>query len=272
MATLFFGDACSPTAPGMNEDDVRPRRRWFAVRRGEPAAAAAFEGAGHWLSMARDDTCCVTDVCDFPVRCREGTLWITSPEDPGDTVVAAGEHLSVTSRGAIMVAALAPSSMWVPEGFAVDDAEGTSRRRMRLRKLRCVATQQCPAARAGDEPRRPTTEMVRLAPLQKFIMIMSRILPPSADAAEAPACPCAVPSSVLSQLLRGAARPAQPTRENAISRDRSIMQTSSTASVHGTRTKPACDAFRRRCEDTLNMDMRRRSPQRWWGDDLQNEP
>jgi hypothetical protein len=186
MATLSSGDACSPAAPGRNEDDVRPRRRWFAARRGEPASAAALEGTGQWLSMARDDTCRVTDVCDFPVRCREGTLWITSPEDPGDTVVAAGEQLSVTSRGTIMVARLVPSWMWVPEGFAVDDAEGTSRRRMRLRKLRCVATQQCPAARASDEPRRPTTEKVRLAPFQEFIMIMTRILSPSADAAAAP--------------------------------------------------------------------------------------
>jgi len=123
MATLSAGDACSPIAPGRNEDDVRPRRRWFAVSRGEPAAAAAPEGSGQWLSMARDDTCRITDVRDFPVRCREGTLWITSPENPGDTIVAAGEQLSVTSAGTIMVAALVPSSMWVPEGFAVDDAE-----------------------------------------------------------------------------------------------------------------------------------------------------
>jgi len=130
MATLISGDACSPTSQGRNEDDVRPRRRWFPVRRGESSAAAAPEVTGQWLSMARDDTCCVIDVCDFPVRCRGGTLWVTSPEDPGDTVVAAGEQLSVTSRGTVLVVALAPSSMWVPQGFAVHDAEGTSRRHM----------------------------------------------------------------------------------------------------------------------------------------------
>ena len=130
MANLFFANAYPPTSQGRSEDDVRPRHRWFAVRRGAPAAAVELEGTGQWLSMARDDTCRVTDVCDFPVRCREGTLWLTSPEDPGDTVVAAGEQLSVTSRGTILVAALAPSSMWVPRGFAVDDAESTSKRRM----------------------------------------------------------------------------------------------------------------------------------------------
>ena len=131
MATLFSADACPPTSQGRSEDDVRPRRRWFAARRGAPAAPVVLEDAGQWLSMARDDTCRVTDVCDFPVRCREGTLWITSPEDAGDTVVAAGEQLNLTSRGTIMVGALAPSSMWVPRGFAVIDAEGTSKRRMR---------------------------------------------------------------------------------------------------------------------------------------------
>lgn len=146
MTTLFSGDACSPTAPGSNEDDVRPRRRSFAVRRGEPAAATALEGTGHWLSMTRDDTCRVADVRDFPVRCREGTLWVTSPEDPGDTVVAAGEQLSVTSRGTIMVVALAPASMWVPEGFAVDDAQGASKRRM---------SRSFPASTAAAEAPRP---------------------------------------------------------------------------------------------------------------------
>jgi hypothetical protein len=130
MATLFSADACPPTSQGRSEDDVRPCRRWFAVRRGEPAAAAALEGTGQWLSMARDDTCRVTDVCDFPIRCREGTLWITSPEDPSDMVLAAGEQLRMTSRGTILVLALAPSSLWVPPGFAVDDAQGTSKRRM----------------------------------------------------------------------------------------------------------------------------------------------
>ena len=130
MATPFFGDGRSTAPRGRNEVDVRPRRRWLSVRRGEPSTATAPEVTGQWLSMARDDTCCVIDVCDFPVRCREGTLWVTSPEDPGDTVVAAGEQLSVTSRGTILVVALAPSSMWAPQGFAVHDAEGTSKRRM----------------------------------------------------------------------------------------------------------------------------------------------
>ena len=81
MATLFFAKACPPTFQGRSEGDVR-RRRWFAVRRGAPAAAVVSEGTDQWLSMARDDTCRVTDVCDFPVRCREGTLWLTSPGDP----------------------------------------------------------------------------------------------------------------------------------------------------------------------------------------------
>ena len=185
MATLFPGDARAPTSQGKNEDDVRPRRRWFAVRRGEPTAAAALEGNGQWLSMARDDTCRVTDVCGFSVRCRKGTLWITSPEEPGDAVVTAGEQLSVTSRGTIMVGALVPSSMWVPEGFAVADAERTPRRRMELRRLRSLTTRQRPAARASDEPRGPTTEMARLAPFQKFIMIISRILPKLTGTADA---------------------------------------------------------------------------------------
>ena len=48
----------------------------------------------------------------------------------GDTVVTAGEQLSVTSRGTILVVALTPSSMWVPRGFAVDNAESISKRRM----------------------------------------------------------------------------------------------------------------------------------------------
>ena len=91
MATLFFADACTPVSQGRSEDDVCPRRRWFAVQRGEPAAAAAFEGTGQWLSVARDDTCGINDLCDFSVCCREGTQWVTSPEDTGDTVLAAGE-------------------------------------------------------------------------------------------------------------------------------------------------------------------------------------
>ena len=163
MATLFFSGASPPSSQGRSEDDARPRRRWFAARRGTPAtaAAAALECTGQWLSMARDDTCCVNDVCDFPIRCREGALWITSPEDPGDRVVATAKQLNVTSRGTILILALAPSSMWVPQGFAVDDARGTSRRRMRLRKLRHVATHQHLAARTNDEPRGATTEAVR---------------------------------------------------------------------------------------------------------------
>lgn len=130
MATLASVDAFPPHFQGRSEDDVRTRRRWFALRRGEPAAAVPLEGPGQWLSMVRDGICRLTGVSDFPVLCREGTLWITSPEDPGDTVVAAGEQLSVTSLGTILVVALAPSSMWVPRGFAVDDAEGSSKRRM----------------------------------------------------------------------------------------------------------------------------------------------
>ena len=98
--------------------------------------------------MARDDTCGVTDVCDFPVRCREGTLRIKSPENPGDTGVAAGEQLNVTSGGTTIVVALVPSAMWLPGGFAVDDAEGTTRHRMARRKLRPVTT-QVPASTCG---------------------------------------------------------------------------------------------------------------------------
>ena len=187
MATLFFAGASPPSSQGRSEDDVRPRR-WFAARRGTPAkaAAAALECTGQWLSMARDDTCCVNDVCDFPIRRREGALWITSPEDPNDRVVATAKQLSVTSRGTILVLALAPSSMWVPQGFAVDDARGTSRRRMRLRKLRHVATHQHLAARTNDEPRGATTEAVRPPPFQKLMNVMGRLLPLSTDAAEAP--------------------------------------------------------------------------------------
>ena len=136
--------------------------------------------------MARDDTCGVTDVCDFPVRCREGTLRITSPENPGDTVVAAGEQLNVTSGETTIVVALVPSTLWVPEGFAVDDAEGTARHRIAQGELRPVTTQHCPEARAIDEPRRPKTGLMRLAPFRAFITIMSRILAPSTDAAQAP--------------------------------------------------------------------------------------
>ena len=160
MTTVFSGDACAPAAP---------------------------EGAGQWLSMERDDTCRFSDVFDFAVHCREGKLWITSPEEPGDTVVGAGEQLSVTSRGTIMVGALAPSSMWVPEGFAVeDDSEGSTRRRMGLRKLRVPAPQR-PAPHASDESRRPAAEVVRLAPFRRFMLIMSRILSSrrSTDAADA---------------------------------------------------------------------------------------
>lgn len=147
MATLSSGDACHVNGP--------------------------------WLSMARDDTCRVSDVCDFPIRCREGTLWITSPEEPGDTVVAAGEQVSVTSRGTVMITALASSSMWLPEGFAADDAQAGSRRRMGLTTLRRVTTPQRPAARASDEPRGSTTETMRLASFHKFIIRMiSRLLPP----------------------------------------------------------------------------------------------
>lgn len=186
MTTLFSGNASSPTVPFRKEDDVRALHRWFAVRRGEPDAAAALEGAGQWLAMARDDTCRVTDVCDFPVRCREGTLWITSPEDPGDTVVGAGEQLSVTSRGTILVAALAPSSIWVPEGFEVEDAQGTSRRRMKLKALSRVGMPQDPQALASDGTRLPTTPMVRLAPFQRFITMLSRILPSSTSADQIP--------------------------------------------------------------------------------------
>ena len=188
MATLFFSGASPPSSRGRSEDDARPRRRWFAARRGTPAtaAAAALECTGQWLSMARDDTCCVNDVCDFPIRCREGALWITSPEDPGDRVVATAKQLNVTSRGTILILALAPSSMWVPQGFAVDDARGTSRRRMRLRKLRHVATHQHLAARTNDEPRGATTEAVRPPPFQKLMKVMGRLLPLSTDAAEAP--------------------------------------------------------------------------------------
>ena len=185
MTTLFSGHASSPTAPYLKEDDVGPLRRWFAVRRGEPAVAAALEGAGHWLSMARDDTCRVTDVCDFPIHCREGTLWVTSPEYPGDTVVGTGEHLSVTTRGTIVVAALAPSSMWVPEGFAVDNAQGSSTRRMQLIKLRQAGAPPCPAASASDETRPPTTDMVRRTPFQKFVMLLNRFVAPLIDAAAA---------------------------------------------------------------------------------------
>ena len=130
MATLTSVDAFPPTFQGRSEDDARTGRRWFALRRGEPAAAVALEGTGQWLPMVRDGICRLTGVSDFPVLCREGTLWITSPEDLGDTVVAAGEQLSVTSLGTILVVALAPSSMWVPRGFAVDDGEGSSKRRM----------------------------------------------------------------------------------------------------------------------------------------------
>jgi hypothetical protein len=159
----------------------------------DPAAAGSRCAAASppWPRLSKaaasgDDTCRISDACDFPVRCREGTLWITSSEDPGDTVVAAGEQLSVTSGGTVMVAALVPSSMWVPEGFAVDDAEDTATRRIGLRKLGGVTAEQCPGARASDEPRRPRTAMLRLAPFQKLIMIISRILAPSTDAAEAP--------------------------------------------------------------------------------------
>ena len=185
MATLFFAGASPPSSQGRSEDDVRPRR-WFAARRGEPAAAVERECAGQWLSMARDDTCCVADVCDFPIRRREGALWITSPEDPNDRVVATAKQLSVTSRGTILVLALAPSSMWVPQGFAVDDARGTSRRRMRLRKLRDVAMHQHLAAHTNDEPRGAPTEAVRPPPFQKLMSVMDRVLPFLTDAAQAP--------------------------------------------------------------------------------------
>jgi hypothetical protein len=98
--------------------------------------------------MAPNDVYRATDVRDFPVRCREGTLWVTSPEVPGDTLVVAGEQLSVTSRGTILVVALAHSSIWIPQGFAVGDVQEVSKLRMGLRRLRAVARWQQPNSHA----------------------------------------------------------------------------------------------------------------------------
>ena len=179
MTTRLSGDARVPAALGMNEDDhARVHRRWFAVRHGEPATTATLGGTGRWLQMARDGTCRVTDVGSFLVHCGDGTLWVTSPDYPGDTVVAAGEQLNLTSRGTIMVAAIGASSMWVPEGIAVDVTEGATTRRMELRKHRDgAALQQAPPPHGGDKPRRPRSELATHTAFGKFIEMWRGRLP-----------------------------------------------------------------------------------------------
>jgi len=140
MATLFTGASSSRACQASHDDDGRPRRQWFPVRQGEPADNVTHEGDGEWLSMATNDTYRADHVRDFPIRCREGTLWVTSPEVPGDTIVQAGEHLSVTSRGTLLVVALAPSSMWIPRGYAVGDVQRPTRIGMSPRRMLDLAT------------------------------------------------------------------------------------------------------------------------------------
>ena len=129
---LFSSNPTFFVAPGADVES-KPLRRWLASRNGEPAGTQDPKGTGRWVPMARDSTCQIRNVRDLQVHCRVGKLWVTYPEYQGDTVLAAGERLSLTSRGLILIVALENSSIWLPDAFVVDHSKTEPVRRMALK-------------------------------------------------------------------------------------------------------------------------------------------
>ncbi len=50
------------------------------------------------------------------IRCSRGTLWVTQPGDPADYILRAGDGLTVTRPGMILVQALSDAAVQLTPG------------------------------------------------------------------------------------------------------------------------------------------------------------
>jgi hypothetical protein len=77
-----------------------------------PGVAAAAGDRAMTLPLERAGFCRLSgDRRGARIRCSRGSLWVTQPGDPLDYVLRAGDGLTVTRRGTILVQALSDAAV-----------------------------------------------------------------------------------------------------------------------------------------------------------------
>ena len=109
--------------------DKVPRHRASPWRRG--VAQALPQPASILVPLPAGQMCWIEGSSTFVVHCASGLLWITSPDVCRDVVLKDKEHLEMSTRGKLLIAAVADSAMWLAPEYRLGDGASTTRQIVR---------------------------------------------------------------------------------------------------------------------------------------------